>query len=82
MDRGPACSTRHPTSNTVSDIENQVRAGEDSHAEFKEIRFGERSVTSPNTEDMAGEMVAFANGDGGALFGDELRLTIWGAPGP
>jgi ATP-dependent DNA helicase RecG len=29
---------------------------------------GDRGVRSPNTEDMAGEMVAFANAEGGAIF--------------
>jgi len=54
--------------NTIQEIVDQINAGEDNFAEFKELRFGERSVVSPNTEDMAGEIVAFANADSGALF--------------
>jgi len=50
------------------EIEAQLRAGEDSFAEFKEVRVGKRSVVSPNAESFAGEMVAFANGEGGVLF--------------
>ena len=46
----------------------QCRAGEDSRVEFKEVRFGKRNVISPNAEDLAGELVAFANAGGGALF--------------
>ncbi|MBM4086429.1 MAG: transcriptional regulator, partial [Planctomycetes bacterium] len=37
-------------------------------AEFKELVLGERGVRSPNSEDMAGEIVAFANAEGGVLF--------------
>ncbi|MFL6203527.1 MAG: ATP-binding protein [Thermoanaerobaculia bacterium] len=50
------------------EISAQLRAGEDAFAEFKEVRLGDRSVVSPNTEDIAGEMVAFANADGGTIF--------------
>ncbi len=53
---------------TRDQILRQCRAGEDSRAEFKEVRFGKQSVVSPNSHDMAGEMVAFANGVGGILF--------------
>lgn len=49
-------------------IRDQILAGEDSFAEFKELRFGDRSLISPNAEDIAGEMVAFANAEGGAIF--------------
>ena len=51
-----------------SDMLDQLRAGEDATAEFKEVRLGDRSVISPNTEDFAGECVAFANAEGGAIF--------------
>ncbi len=52
---------------TTEEILARLRAGEDARVEFKELRFGDRSVTSPNTEEMAAEMVAFANADGGAV---------------
>ena len=51
-----------------SEILDQLKAGEDSRAEFKDVRMGDRSVLSPNTEDIAGELVAFANGEGGVVF--------------
>ncbi len=53
--------------NAREPILRQCRAGEDSRTEFKEIRFGKRSVISPNRDDLAAEMVAFANGVGGVL---------------
>ncbi len=59
---------------TLDEIHRQLAAGEDSRAEFKEVVLGDHGVRSPNTEDMAGEMVAFANADGGVIFlgiGDE-----------
>lgn len=53
---------------TTDQILNQLRAGEDGLAEFKAIRLGDRGVPSPNTEDLAGELVAFANAAGGTVF--------------
>ena len=53
---------------TRDQILNQLRAGEDGRAEFKEVRLGDRGVISPNVEDLAGELVAFANAAGGVVF--------------
>ena len=47
---------------------NQIHAGEDGRAEFKEVRFGRRGVIAPNPEDLAAEMIAFANADGGVAY--------------
>ncbi|MDE2795472.1 MAG: ATP-binding protein [Gemmatimonadota bacterium] len=48
----------------------QLRAGEDIRTEFKELRYGKRGVISPRTENLAAEMVAFANAEGGTcIFG-------------
>ena len=55
---------------TPEQIRSQLRAGEDGRAEFKEVRFGDRGVLSPNTEELAGELVAFANAEGGVVFLD------------
>ena len=52
---------------TADQILNQIRAGEDGRVEFKEVRLGDRGVISPNTEELAAELVAFANADGGAV---------------
>lgn len=53
---------------TLEAIREQLRAGEDALAEFKEVRLGEQKVISPNSEEFAGEIVAFANAEGGAVF--------------
>lgn len=66
---------------TLSEITAQLSAGEDARAEFKEVRLGDRSVVSPNTEDMAGEMTAFANADGGVIFlGVDDQGVVRGLP--
>ena len=53
---------------TRDQILNQLRAGEDGRAEFKEVRFGDRGVLAPNTQELAGELVALANAEGGGVF--------------
>ena len=53
---------------TTEQMLEQIRAGEDGRAEFKELRLRERRVISPNSEDLAAELVAFANAEGGAVF--------------
>ena len=53
---------------TLEEIQRQLQVLEDSRAEFKEVVLGDRGVRSPNTEEMAGEMVAFANAEGGVVF--------------
>lgn len=52
---------------TIEDVANAISAGEDSAAEFEELRFGANGVRSPNAEAVAEELVAFANTDGGAI---------------
>ncbi|MCY4532386.1 MAG: putative DNA binding domain-containing protein [Gammaproteobacteria bacterium] len=67
--------------NTSEQILQQFLAGEDSRAEFKEIRFGGRGVISPNAEEFAGELVAFANAEGGVVFlGVDDSGTVMGIP--
>ena len=53
---------------TLEEIRRQLEVKEDARAEFKEVKLGKRGVRSPNTEEMAGEMVAFANAEGGVVF--------------
>ncbi|MBI2837084.1 MAG: putative DNA binding domain-containing protein [Acidobacteria bacterium] len=66
---------------TLDEIERQLATGEDVRAEFKEVVFTDRGVRSPNTEDMAGEMVAFANAEGGVIFlGVEDAGVVRGLP--
>ena len=66
---------------TIEQILNQLRAGEDGRSEFKEVRFGDRGVLAPNTQELAGELVAFANAEGGAVFlGVDDPGTVRGIP--
>ncbi len=52
----------------VDEISRQLRAGEDSRAEFKEVRTAGGRVLAPEPDDLAGELVALANAEGGAIF--------------
>ena len=49
------------------DIRSQMRLGEDSHWEFKEIEFAGDVPRSPRRGDLADELAAFANADGGVV---------------
>ncbi len=49
------------------EIKRQMRLGEDSHWEFKEIEFAGREPKRPRRADLADELAAFANTDGGVL---------------
>ena len=49
------------------DIKRQIRLGEDSHWEFKEIVFAENVPKGPRRDDLADELAAFANTDGGTI---------------
>ncbi|MBI1893979.1 MAG: putative DNA binding domain-containing protein [Candidatus Rokubacteria bacterium] len=66
---------------TSEAILNQLVAGEDSFAEFKEVRFGRHGVISPASDDMAGELVALANAEGGTIFlGVDDQGSVLGIP--
>ncbi len=66
---------------TLHEIQRQLANGEDARAEFKELVLGAHGVRSPNTEDMAGEMVGFANAEGGVIFlGVEDSGIVRGLP--
>ncbi len=49
------------------EIKRHIRLGEDSHWEFKEIVFTRNKPKSPRRDDLADELAAFANTDGGVL---------------
>ena len=49
------------------EIKRQMRLGEDSHWEFKEIVFTGNVPKGPRRDDLADELAAFANTDGGVL---------------
>ena len=52
---------------TDAEIRQRLRLGEDSGWEFKQIEFSGDRPTSPRREDLADEMAAFANANGGVL---------------
>ncbi|MCY4572053.1 MAG: putative DNA binding domain-containing protein [Gemmatimonadetes bacterium] len=52
---------------TDAEIRQRLRLGEDSGWEFKRIEFSGDRPTSPRKEDLADEMAAFANANGGVL---------------
>ncbi len=52
---------------TDAEIRQRLRLGEDSGWEFKQIEFSGDRPTSPRREDLADEMTAFANANGGML---------------
>lgn len=49
------------------EIKRHMRLGEDSHWEFKEIVFSGNKPKSPSRDDLADELAAFANTDGGVV---------------
>lgn len=49
------------------DIHRQLQLGEDSRWEFKQIEFNGDTPTSPRRDDLADELGAFANADGGVM---------------
>lgn len=49
------------------EIRRQMRLGEDSHWEFKEIEFAGKAPRSPHRNGLADELAAFANTDGGVV---------------
>lgn len=66
---------------SCADVAAAIRAGEDSYTEFKSVVTEAGRVRSPNSEAVAGEMVAFANTDGGSLIlGVDNDGSIAGLP--
>ncbi len=49
------------------EIKRQIRLGEDSHWEFKEIEFAGNEPRCPRRADLADELAAFANTNGGII---------------
>ncbi len=49
------------------EIRRQLNLGEDSHWEFKQIEFTGSRPRSPRRDDLADDIAAFANADGGVL---------------
>ena len=51
---------------------NKIRLGEDSSLEFKTVRFRGNKIIGPSRNDLADELAAFANADGGVLLLGDL----------
>lgn len=49
------------------ELKRQMRLGEDSHWEFKQIEFAGNIPKSPRRAELADELAAFANTDGGVM---------------
>lgn len=62
---------------TTDQILRQLRAGEDSRAEFKRVDLKGRRVVGPDRDNLAAGLVAFANAEGGTFF---LGVDDSGAP--
>ncbi len=48
---------------TDSEVRRRLRTGEDSQWEFKQIEFSDDHSKSPRRDDLADEMIAFANAE-------------------
>ena len=53
---------------TIDEVQSQLQVGEGTLAEFKEVRLDEHGRFALRPEELAGEMVAFANAEGGGIF--------------
>ena len=57
-------------------ILDQLGAGEDGHAEFMPLRFDGQGGTSTDVEELAGELVGFANAEGGVPLPPALTIPV------
>lgn len=51
----------------TSHLWKQIRLGEDTDLELKEVQFQGRRISAPHRRDLADEFAAFANARGGSL---------------
>ena len=66
---------------TIDEIQSQLEVGEDSLAEFKEVRLDKHGGFALKPESISGEMVAFANAEGGCIFlGIDDESLVRGIP--
>jgi ATP-dependent DNA helicase RecG len=68
----------------VRELVYQIRLGEDSHYEYKEVRIAGSKIKGPEQKELADEMAAFANTKGGSLvLGlDDKTHEVTGIPEP
>ena len=60
-------NTATPQTFSDEELRRQLRLGEDSHWEFKQIEFVGDNPKSPRRDELADEFAAFANTDGGTV---------------
>ena len=67
---------------TLDDLFNRIRLGEDSGLELKRVLLAGERVTDPRRDDFADELAAFANGHGGTvvLGVDDKTREVIGVP--
>ena len=60
-------NTATPQTFSDEELRRHLRLGEDSHWEFKQIKFAGDKPKSPRPHELADEFAAFANTDGGTV---------------
>jgi len=66
---------------SVADLLEKIRLGEDSFLELKEVRFAGQRVNGPQRDSLADELAAFANGPGGVcVLGVDDSREVVGIP--
>ncbi|MBN8285564.1 ATP-binding protein [Zoogloea sp.] len=66
---------------SVADLIDKIRLGEDSYLELKEVRFAGQKVSAPHRDSLADELAAFANSRGGVcVLGVDDTRDVLGIP--
>ena len=67
---------------SLKELMDKIRLGEDSFLEFKEVRFTGEKISAPHRDSMADEFAAFSNARGGVLVlgVDDATREILGIP--
>lgn len=66
---------------SVADLIEKIRLGEDSYLELKEVRFAGQAVSAPRRDSLADELAAFANSRGGVcVLGVDDSREVLGVP--
>ena len=68
-------------SDSLTDLIQKIRLGEDSFFEFKEVQFSGQKISAPHKDSLADELAAFANSQGGTcLLGIDDARRVQGIP--
>jgi len=66
---------------SIADLIDKIRLGEDSYLELKEVRFAGQKVSAPHKDSLADELAAFANSRGGVcVLGVDDTREVLGIP--